>query len=111
MPAVMIYTVQPGDTLGDIAARFDVPVSVIARINAIPNIDRIYPGQRLRIPARMPQPPRPPQRPDTQRYVVQPGDTLYSIAEANGTTVDALIRLNDIRTPNLIFPGQTLRLR
>lgn len=111
MPATIIYTVQPGDTLGEIAARFDVPVSLIARVNAIPNIDRIYPGQRLRIPTRLPKPPRPPQRPEPQRYVVQPGDTLYSIAQANGTTVDALIRLNDIRTPNLIFPGQTLRLR
>ncbi len=41
-------------------------------------------------------------------YVVQPGDTLGSIANRFGTTVAALIQINQIPNPNLIFPGQII---
>lgn len=43
-------------------------------------------------------------------YIVQPGDTLYSIARRFGTTVAELARLNNISDPNRIFPGQQLLL-
>ncbi|MGB3722149.1 MAG: LysM peptidoglycan-binding domain-containing protein [Pacificimonas sp.] len=43
-------------------------------------------------------------------YTIRPGDTLSAIAERNGTTVETLLQLNDIRNPDLIFPGQTLTL-
>jgi LysM repeat protein len=43
-------------------------------------------------------------------YTVRPGDTLSQIAQRHGTTVDALVRLNNIHNPNLIYPGQELRL-
>lgn len=49
--------------------------------------------------------------PGPDKYVVKKGDTLSTIAAAHGTTVAALVRLNDIENPNLIFPGQVLRLR
>lgn len=46
-------TVQQGDTLRGIAARFDgVSFEEIARLNNIQNPDMIYPGQVLRIPRR-----------------------------------------------------------
>lgn len=46
-------TVQPGDTLRGIAARFDhVSYEEIARHNRIDNPDMIYPGQVLQVPAR-----------------------------------------------------------
>jgi len=41
-------------------------------------------------------------------YVVQPGDYISRIAEQNGTTVDALVELNDIANPKLLFVGQPL---
>ena len=43
-------------------------------------------------------------------YVVSPGDTLYGIALANDTTVAALVSLNGLADPNLIFVGQELAL-
>jgi len=41
-------------------------------------------------------------------YVVQPGDTLYSIAVRFGVSLDALIRANDIQDPNDLQAGQVL---
>ena len=41
-------------------------------------------------------------------YVVQPGDTLSSIAASHGTTWSALASANHVANPNLIFPGQVL---
>jgi LysM repeat protein len=41
-------------------------------------------------------------------YVVQPGDTLFRISRAYGTTVDAIVRANNIPNPNLIYVGQVL---
>jgi LysM repeat protein len=43
-------------------------------------------------------------------YVVQPGDTLWRLAQRFGTTVDDLVNLNDIRNPDLIFVGQVLAI-
>lgn len=43
-------------------------------------------------------------------YTVKKGDTLSSIAQAHNTTVIRLVELNAISIPDLIFPGQVLRV-
>jgi murein DD-endopeptidase MepM/ murein hydrolase activator NlpD len=45
---------------------------------------------------------------EPQIYVVQPGDTLFSIAERFGSTVEAIAAANGIADPSLINPGQKL---
>ncbi|MFD1733908.1 LysM peptidoglycan-binding domain-containing protein [Deinococcus malanensis] len=42
-------------------------------------------------------------------YTVRPGDTLFGLARAHGTTVAELLRLNDL-TGTTLEVGQTLRL-
>ena len=42
-------------------------------------------------------------------YTVKPGDTLYSLARSSGLTVEALMRLNGLSTPELRV-GQVLKL-
>jgi LysM repeat protein len=44
----------------------------------------------------------------TVTYTVARGDTLLTIANRNNTTVGALVQLNGITNPNLIFVGQRL---
>lgn len=47
--------------------------------------------------------------PSVTVYIVQPGDTLFRIAQRFGTTVDAILAANpDIKDPNVIFPGQKI---
>lgn len=56
-------------------------------------------------------PPKPtPPSADYITYVVQSGDTLSEIAERYGTTYQTLASLNQISNPNLIHPGQTIRI-
>lgn len=45
-----------------------------------------------------------------QTYTVQRGDTLRSIARKFNTTVSAILAFNSIPNPNVIFPGQVLKI-
>jgi hypothetical protein len=44
-------------------------------------------------------------------YIVQAGDTLYSIARRHGVTVDELVAWNNIPDPSQIKPGQKIAIR
>ena len=44
-------------------------------------------------------------------YTVVPGDTLSGIAKRHGVPLSAIIELNQIQNPNLIHPGQTLKIK
>lgn len=46
--------------------------------------------------------------PETIVYVVEPGDTLGSIAIKFGTTVEAIVAANSIKDPDFIKEGQEL---
>ncbi len=97
-----IYTVQPGDTLYAIARRFNVSVDAVKQANNLVT-DIISIGQRLIIPGLAPPPLV------TVTYIVQPGDTLYSIARAYDTTVEAIMVANNLTTTALSI-GQTLKI-
>lgn len=99
---MILYTIQPGDTLTSIANAYGTTVPVLARLNGLIDPDRIYAGQRIRIPVQM-EPVMP------MVYVVQPGDTLCSIADQFHTTVGRLMRLNGITDPDMIYAGQSIR--
>lgn len=44
-------------------------------------------------------------------YTVQPGDTLYKIAQQHGTTVQAIANANNITDPSQLRVGQTLEVQ
>jgi membrane-bound lytic murein transglycosylase D len=46
----------------------------------------------------------------TDRHTVRKGDTLGAIAQRYRTSIDALVRLNGLRSRTMIYPGQVLRV-
>ena len=104
------YTVKRGDTLGRIAAQYGTTVQEIAQINGIQNVNLIYPGQVLRIHTNSNIPGSNSNSTGKTYYTIKRGDTLWGIARRYGTTVQNLVEWNNIKTPNLIYPGQRLIL-
>jgi peptidoglycan DL-endopeptidase LytF len=106
----IVYVVARGDTVKSLAARFQSTVdSILATNPSIKNVNLIYEGQRLNIYAQPVTPPPPPVT-GGQVYYVQRGDTLKKIAAKFNTTVDAILQLNHILNPDLIYVGQGITL-
>ena len=103
-----IYLIARGDTLKGLATRFGVSMDSLLSWNPdIMNANIIYEGERLIV--YVTQAPPPP-LPSGQTYYVQSGDTLRKIAAKFGTTVDAILQINHILNPNLIYVGQGITL-
>jgi len=110
-----IYVVQRGDTLVALAWRTGTTVSAIMQANCLSS-QSLYAGQRLYLPpvTILPTPtptPFPCLGPPTswQVYVVQRGDTLYSLARRFGTTITDIIQANCLKSYT-IYVGQRLYL-
>lgn len=111
-PAVcrgFLYRIQPGETLATIAQRFGVSVSAILAANPqIVNPNQIFVNQLICIPVGAPPPPTPP-CPDGRLYTVQPGDTLFSIAQRFGVSVAEILAANpQIVNPDVLEVGQVI---
>jgi LysM repeat protein len=104
-PGPLFYVVQPGDNLYRISLRFGVPIEAIIALNRIVNPWYIQAGQVLLIPSGGPPVPAP-----TRTYVVQRGDTVWSIAAMFRVTPWSIIKSNNLANPNLIFVGQVLQI-
>jgi LysM repeat protein len=102
-----------GDTLSSIADRYGTTVEAIAEANGLPVSTILRVGQQLIIPYPGPTGGPGPEMPVISAgtvitYVVQAGDSLYSIATLYGTTVEVLMMVNGIKDPMLIHIGQEL---
>ena len=95
-----IYIVQKGDSLYSIAKRFNVGLSELKEINNLTS-NLISVGQELTIPGVAPSDQT------NTTYIVQKGDTLYSIANAYNISLDELVDLNDLINSD-IYAGQEL---
>lgn len=101
------YTVKSGDTLSGIASKFGTTYQKIAADNGISNPNLIYPGQVLKIKGANSTSTV---QNTTKTYTVKSGDTLSGIAAKYGTTYQELAKKNGISNPNLIYPGQVLKI-
>jgi len=94
------YLVQPGDVLETIAPRYGTTVYELVTLNGLRDADRIKIGQRLIVPGQAAQ----------GSYVVVAGDSLESIAGANGVSVADLAAANQLFDPDWLQVGQRLAL-
>ena len=102
-PAVNTYTVRSGDTLSSIASKFGTNYQALASLNGISNPNLIYVGQVLRVNGSASA--------SSVYYTVRAGDNLSAIASRYGTSYQSIAALNGLANPNLIYAGQTLKIK
>ena len=96
-----VYTVQKGDTLSKIAAKYGTTYQKLASYNGIANPNIINVGQKIKIPGS-----------GVRTYTVKAGDSLWAIAAkqlGDGSRYNEIKTMNGL-TSNLIHAGQTLKL-
>ncbi len=93
------YTVKKGDSLYQIAKKYDTTVSELKTLNNLTN-NLLNIGDKIKVPTTKSQ---------YIIYTVQSGDSLYQIAKKNNTTVDEIKKINNL-TSNLLGVGQKLNL-
>lgn len=119
VPKVTYHTVQPGETLWDIANQYGVTLDALVAANELLDPDALEPGQRLVIPegentggqdstTAEPTPDAQDEEGGQRTHTVAAGDTLWSIALEYDTTVDELARLNDLDPEGILTLGQQL---
>ena len=97
--SVMVpYTVQPGETLVEIARRYNVRPDAIVQATNLGDANKIVVGSVLEIPVA------------AREHVVSDGETLRDIASSEKVDLGSLIDLNQIDDPSMIHVGQVVLL-
>ncbi|MDR1466077.1 MAG: M23 family metallopeptidase [Treponema sp.] len=112
-----VHTVRKGETIYSIALSYGVSTEALMKLNGIIDPAKLRADQKLKIPQKMDAPKSNASEksgsstnqsnPD---YVVVKNDTLFSIAKRNGTTVSALLKLNDLPDNYVLKTGDKLKI-
>ncbi len=112
-----VHTIEQGDLLASIAAKYSVSPDVISRANPGLDPNVLIVGQRLRIPGATTDNsaldnPDPADRAPREivTYFVQEGDSLGAIADEYIVSVQAILELNPAVNPQSLQIGQTLTI-
>lgn len=113
--SVYMHTVKSGDTVSALAKYYEVPVSMIARVNPGLNPDHIRIGQTIVIPAfKDKKPYTAPERPQgdelafTGHYTIAKGDTFWSISLKYGVQPEVLAAKNGMSLSGILHEGLVL---
>lgn len=70
----------------------------IIRLNELPDPNRLPVGLALIIPV------------PAQSHIVRTGDTLWSISQRYGVSIQAIVQANQLANPNVLYPGLKLTI-
>ena len=114
------YRVRQGDTLEKIARRNGTTVKRLCQLNGISQNKVLHPGDRLKVSGSAAKSSGSASsagvsgnsgNSGSSTYTVKSGDTLYSIAKRNGTTVKRLCQLNGISENGKLRVGQKIKIK
>jgi len=113
--SVYMHMVKSGDTISALAKYYEVPVSMIARVNPGLNPDHIRIGQSIVIPAfkdkkpyAAPELPQGDELTFAGRYVIAKGDTFWSISLKYGVQPEVLAAKNGMSLSSILHEGLSL---
>jgi len=109
-------TVQPGETLSQIADRLGISTARLMKLNGITNPDHVESGSKLTVPNSISSSGRArgsstSSNTKTTKVIVKDGETLSEIADRHGMSVNELVRLNDLSNADHVETGSTLRVK
>ena len=104
------YTVKAGETLSEIADRYGTSVDRLVQLNGLRDANDLWAGSRIQVPGASAR-PRVAVNKNAKTHRVQPGESLSSIADRYGVSMQRLIAINGISNPNQVMAGSTLTLR
>ncbi len=124
---VQNYRIKRGDSLNTVARRFRTSVAYLRDLNDIPKGKKLKVGMMLAVPDRTPVSQRSAKtnvsatprgqsavvgvaEGSARYYIVQSGDSLFTIAKRYKTTVDQLKRINNIQRGNTLKVGLKLKI-
>ncbi|MGI6364254.1 MAG: LysM peptidoglycan-binding domain-containing protein [Bacillota bacterium] len=102
-PNGFLYTIRAGDTFFTLAQRFGTTVQAIQQANPGVNPNNLQIGQQICIPQG-----QAPSCPNGFLYIIQAGDTFFTLAQRFGTTVQAIQQANPGVNPNNLQIGQQI---
>jgi LysM repeat protein len=109
-PNYITHEVQAGETLLEIANIYNITVQEIQAANNI-NDELIHIGDRLIIPVISAEPaPTAAGVVSQSQYVVRSGDTIISIALTFGSSINEILKANNLSSTDLIRPGDLLNV-
>jgi LysM repeat protein len=109
-------TVQPGETLSQIADRLGISMTRLMKLNGITNPDHVESGSKLTVPSSVSSSGRAKgasssSTANTTKVTVKDGETLSEIADRHGMSVNELVRLNALSNADHVETGSTLRVK
>ena len=101
------YTIKSGDTLWDIAVNNGTTVDALMKDNNLSS-HLIYPGDKLNYSSSSVEYLA--QAKNDGYYTIALGDTLGTVADKFGTSVDNLVEINNLSNPHLVYVGQVIKV-
>ena len=101
------YTIKAGDTLWDIAVNNGTTVDALMQDNNLSS-HLIYPGDKLNYSSSSVE--KLAQVKNDGYYTIALGDTLGTVADKFGTSVDNLVEINNLSNPHLVYVGQVIKV-
>jgi N-acetylmuramoyl-L-alanine amidase len=117
------YRVKRGDTLFSVAGHFNTKVALLLKLNNLQLEDPLFVGRKILVPVNKtgnegntsaaaldPQDKSNGRKKPSRVYTVKKGDTLFLLAKNNSTTMQALLKINNMKITDPLLYGQKIKL-